>query len=195
MKHKSILKTALFTLLFSLVFASTVSANSTTQTNEVDVTILPGEFSLAAPEISDDFGSVKLDVKAQKLQASFGEPFTVTDLRGTQEGWRLEVQADLLTNGEHTLPEASLAIKPVENIERVSNGLGDLPTPSQTLAKPIDGSPSVVLVSAPKGSGMGVYDITLPEDALEVTIDALTARTDNGGVYETTLNWTLVQAP
>ena len=195
MKRKSILKTALLTSLLSLTLVSTVSA-STTQSSEVDVGINPGEFSLTAPEVSKPFGAVELKAEAQKLHASFGGPFTVKDLRGTQEGWRLEVQADLLTNGTHTLPASSLTIEPVSNIVHASSvgGPGAEPTALQTAPKPVDGGASVGLVSAPEGSGMGVYNISLPDDALEVTVDAMTARTD-GGVYETTLNWTLVQAP
>ena len=195
MKHKSILKTGLLTLLLSFGFVSTVSANSTTQSSEVDVTIEPGEFSLTAPEISDGFGSVELKVDVQTRHASFGAPFTVKDLRGTHEGWRLEVQADQLANGEHTLPASSLTIKPVADIVRVGSGSGALPISSQTAVQPIDTGSAVGLVSAPTGGGMGVFDITLPADALAVTIDATTARTDDNGVYTTTLNWSLVQAP
>ena len=194
MKRKPILKTALFTLLLSLAFVSTVSASPTAQSNKVDVTIQSGEFSLSAPEISEEFGSVVLGADIQILNASFGLPFTVKDLRGTQEGWRLDVQAAPLSNEKHTLPASSLTIEPVANIERVGSGSGTMPTSSQTAATPIDAGSAVGLVSAPKGGGMGVFEITLPADALAVTIDATTARTD-GGVYTTTLNWSLVQAP
>lgn len=195
MKRKPILKTVLFTLLLSSTFVSSVSAN-TAQSNEVDVTIQSGEFSLTAPAISDGFGSVVLQAEVQTLNASFGAPFTVKDLRGTQEGWRLDVQADQLSNGTDELPASSLTIKPVSNIVRTdtSSGSGTLPTSSQTVAKAIDEGSAVELVSASTGGGMGVFNITMPVDALAVTIDPTTARTD-GGVYRTTLNWSLVQAP
>ena len=174
--------------MLSMFFATGALAD--TKTNDVDVTIQAGEFSLATPSIKS-FGNITLQSTPQTYKTSFDGKFTVKDLRGTQAGWRLDVEASQFTNGASTLTVGSLSIEPISNITRVGTGSGELPTVSMNSNQVIDDG-KVEVARAKAGTGMGVFDITFPTDALSLVVDATTAKV---GTYESTLTWNLVLAP
>lgn len=185
-------------LLASLSIASGALAadTDTTKSNNVDITIKSGEFSLATPDIHS-FGEVELKAEPQTYSTSFKDKFTVKDLRGTQAGWRVDVSATQFSDGTNKLPKGSLSLAPVENIQRVGTGQGGLPTKAMTSNKVIDNG-AVAVIKADPGTGMGVFDFTFPSNALSVVVDATTAKVSgdtNSTKYTSTLTWNLVQAP
>src|SRR5690625_2137239 len=122
--------------MLCLSFASGVFADDT-KTNDVDITVQAGEFSLTTANINS-FGNITLQATPQTYNTSFENDFSVKDLRGSQEGWRLDVEASPFTSGMNTLPAGSLSLAPIDAITRVGTGSGDSPTKSTTTNMVID---------------------------------------------------------
>lgn len=178
--------------VMSLSFATGAFAD--TKTNNVDVTIESGEFSLATSNIVS-FGKVKLKETPQTYNTSFGGKFTVKDLSGRQVGWRVDVSATQFSDGTNKLPKGTLSLSPVSTIKRVGTGQGALPVPATTTNKIIDDG-AVTIVKANAGSGMGVFEFEFPQNALSIVVDPTTAKLNSeNAVYTSTLTWDLVQAP
>ncbi|WP_144460332.1 WxL domain-containing protein [Siminovitchia fortis] len=179
--------------VMSLSFATGAFAD--TKSNEVDVTIKSGEFSLATSDI-ESFGEIELKSTPQTYKTSFNDKFTVKDLRGTQAGWRVDVSASQFTDGTNTLPKGTLSLEPVSSIKRVGTGQGALPVKTMDSNKVIDDG-TVAVVKADTGGGMGVFDFEFPKNALSIVVDPTTAKVLNGSkaTYQSTLKWDLVQAP
>lgn len=185
-------KKKVFAIGFALILTLTMTTGvfADTKTNEVDITVKSGEFSVTPPSIKS-FPEVTLQESAKTYKTSFEDVFVVKDLRGTQAGWRLDVSASPLTNGSSEFPKGSLSLQPLSDIERVGTGQGGSPTKSMNSNIVIDDG-KIEVAKADAGSGMGVFDITFPSNALSLVVDATTAKT---GTYESTLTWDLVQAP
>ncbi|MCM3113645.1 WxL domain-containing protein [Lederbergia lenta] len=183
--------------VLTLSFTSGAFAAAPTDTkkaNDLDITIEGGEFSLATSDILS-FGQVVLEDQPKTYETSFANKFTVKDLRGSQAGWRIDVSATPFTDGTNTLPKGSLSLNPISNIERVGTGKGILPVKATTTNRIIDDG-TVTIAKAESGTGMGVFDLVFPEKALSIVIDPTTAKIKkDGGKYQSTLTWNLVQAP
>lgn len=173
---------------FSFVFCVEVLA-AEENNNEVDITIEAGEFSLVTSTIQS-FGTITLEAEPKKYTTGFDSGFKITDLRGTQKGYRLDVSASQFTQKEenNTLPKGSLMLSPIDGISPNT----DI-SPKKTMSEPttIDAEGAVTIAKAPGGEGMGVFAITFPEEALSLTVDATTAKI---GTYTSTLTWSLIQA-
>src|SRR5690625_3647718 len=191
-KTKKVLGVGLVAVVTSLSFTTGALASDegVTKSNDVSVTIESGGFHLETSSI-DDFEKVTLNKDEKTYKTSFKDKFTVTDLRGSHDGWRLDVSASTFSNGDHELPKGSLTLEPVSNVEGVGSGYVDLPSVSMDSNKVIDDG-SVKVLSASAGKGMGEFDFKFPSNALTLNVDASTAKT---GTYTSTLTWDLVQAP
>lgn len=178
------------------VSVPSVSANTDlVKSNDVTVTIQAGQaedgeggsLHLKIADV-EDFGQVKLKETAQVYHTSFNDKFTVTDLRGTHEGWRLDVSATQFENENgHKLPKGSLSIQGLERIE----GAGNQPTIGLTGTSVIDDG-AVNIATAVEGTGAGVFNLYFPEDALSVVVDPTTAKV---GTYTSTITWELQSTP
>src|SRR5690625_2791699 len=92
-------------LIVCLTMATGAFAQTnTTKTNDVNITIKSGEFSLATSDI-ESFGTVELKSTPKTYKTSFEDKFTVKDLRGTQAGWRVDVTASQFSDGTNKLPK------------------------------------------------------------------------------------------
>lgn len=157
------------------------------------------------------FGDLKIPADTTTFNTSFENEFHVKDLRGTGEGWRLDVSATPFTEvtpeggfaeGSQALvlPIGTLAINPAENIERVGEGTSGLPSSVLTGNTVIDDG-TVTVIRADKGNGMGVYKISFPKDALALTLNPSTLKVDKVNYpdkktpFESTIKWDLIQAP
>jgi len=177
-------------LIAMISLSITTGVFADTKTNDVDINVQAGEFSLTTSSI-ESFGNITLLATPQTYNTSFQNGFTVKDLRGSQAGWRLDVEASPFTSGANTLPKGSLTLDPIFEINRVGTGSGNPPTKSTTTNVVIDDG-KIEIARAGAGEGMGVFEITFPNDALSLVVDATTAKV---GTYESTLTWTLVTAP
>lgn len=184
--------------ILSMSLVTGVSASdATTKINDVELEVISstigsnGLLLETAGVTGDGFGTIELKSNPETYETGFVDKFTVTDLRGTQAGYNLQVSAGAFESAGHTLPTGSLTIDPLTNIERVGDGLGEGPVSSLTATTIIDEG-SVEVLSAPAGDGAGIFDITFDSDALGLTVDATTAKI---GSYETTLTWDLHATP
>lgn len=167
---------------------------STTATNDVDFTLEGGELSLANSEVVS-FGTIKLSEQPKSYSTSFTDHFTVKDLTGNQLGYRVDVSATPFTDGKNILPKGTLSLKPVSAIEKVGTGTSTAPVSSLSSNQIIDNG-KVTLVSAATGTGMGVYNLTFPDNALSIAVDPTTAKIDGASsTYQSTITWDLIQAP
>lgn len=189
---KKLILTAAMACTMAITGGNLVHAE-TTQTTPVDIEIKAGEFSLKAPLIGN-FDEVTLMGTTQKVAVPIADAFRVKDLRGTQAGWKVNVNASQFTStGGKTLPKGSLTLAQVDKIEQVHVGEGALPKASQTAPTIIDNG-AIEVIKATAGTGMGIYDFSFTGDrALEVAVDSTTAMA--GQVYTSTITWDLIQAP
>lgn len=185
--------------VLGMSLATGVSADDggVVKSNKVDLTIKSapvgnGGLDLNTAEIKD-FGEIELGELPKVHKVGFENSFTVTDLRGTQEGYSLSLEASPFTNHEsgHQLPTGSLTLDAVESVDRVGTGTGELPVTELTSKKAIDDG-GVLVLNAEKGKGAGIFKVTFAEDALGLTVDATTAKV---GKYESTLTWNLQSTP
>lgn len=138
------------------------------------VVVSPGAgLTLALPTVGD-FGVVTVDGTARPAEARFG-PFTVTDARGSGDGWTVTVQGTPFrawdgagyVPGGASLPPGSLTLP---GLAVVADGT-DSPAPA-VAAGPytLDGTAATVAHARP-GTGMGRYTFT-PTARLHVTVPA-----------------------
>lgn len=184
-------------LALSFGTSSFAADTNTNKSNAVNVTVNSGEFSVATSDINS-FGGITLSDQPKTYTTAFKNKFTVKDLTGKQAGWRLDVSATQFSDGTSQLPKGSLSIAPVQTISRVGTGSGNLPVSALSSNKIIDNG-AVTVVRATQGTGMGVFHLTFPSQALFAVIDATTAKVNNNETnqsnYVSTLTWNLVQAP
>src|SRR5690554_5143810 len=175
--------------LVLLLLLTTLSLNvfADTQQEDISVNIHPGELSLEVPEVLD-FGEITLTSEPEDYLTGFDGVFNIKDLTGTQSGWRLDVSSTTFSIIEpdggfasgtdaYSLPEGTFALAGVDTIERVGDGVGVLPSILLSDLTVIDNG-VISVAEASEGTGMGEFDLSFPTEALQVTIDATTAKVD-----------------
>lgn len=177
-------------LLISSLTLSTSAFAADSKNNEVDITVESGEMSIKTSDI-DSFGNITLKEGPEKYQTSFKNNFTVKDLTGEHEGWKISLSASQFADGSKTLPKGSLTMLPVKSVDRVGEGSGGEPKISMSSNQIIDDG-SIEVLKANSGAGMGVFTFRFAKYSLEINIDPTTAKIGN---YQSTLTWDLVQAP
>lgn len=189
---------------------STGGSNEDSGDDEASVGIGDGGLKLTTSPIIH-FGNHNITNEIKTIYTSFERAIKVEDLRGTHEGWRLDVSATPFKVAKpaggfkegttaHELPKGSFAILPPSKIERVGNGSSELPT-SEINSKTVIDNGTVTIANAEKGTGTGEFDIVFPENALSLVIDPETVFVDKINYpntytpYKSTLTWNLVSAP
>lgn len=163
------------------------AGNSTTESftiNNIDKTS-----SFEIPILSSHFGNLKLGESTTMFTANI-DPVIIKDWRDTTNEWSLRVSATRMKLEDEAfyLPVGTLGLKAVENIERIS-GSGDMPVKKLTAKSIIDNGQVAVAEST---NSRGEYHIEFLNNALEITIDPITAK---AGKYESTVTWEFVNAP
>lgn len=144
-----------------------------------------------------DFGTHELTVEETTYQALNTLPFVqVTDRRGTGAGWNLTVRASNFTsNGTDTLPGATLTLSNGEAVSR----LQDITAPAVSNEIVVaTGGDAANVATAADNAGMGSWitrwsaggQETNPN--VELTVPQAAA---SEGVHNSTLTWTLTDAP
>lgn len=186
------------------------SEDQTTSEDTASFDLISGGLMLKGSPILS-FGEIAVGSEVETYTSSFESPINIRDLRGTQEGWVVNLSATPFEVVEpaggyiegteaYQLPVGSFAINPVASIERVGDGNGEMPTVSLTENTVIDNG-KVRIAEAVQGSGSGEYNLTFAEDALSLTINPGSVKQDTknypNGItsYESTLKWEIVQAP
>lgn len=208
------------TLLLSSNLTSPVKA-ATSETTDVEVNIVSGPFTIIDKPTLVDFTRQLRDVDyivTQKLP----NRVQVTDMRGSQVGWRVDVSGtQLQDSGGHKLPKGSLYINDTLTVERAVLGIdiGDLKgdtTPVMdridamfadtsydatattiTNALPLDDGSSINVAKATSGKGMGTFNlIDNTSKALALKVNYRTLIPDGvSNSYTSVLTWNLISAP
>lgn len=204
------LKLFLTTLCIGLFSPLSSTFASTHENTESTFNLQGGTLSLTASPI-DSFGDITLKEKPETYFTSFINSLVVKDLRGTHEGWRLDVSATQFEVVEpeggyatgtesHKLPKGTLSLSPLQEIRMIGEGSGKLPTGVLNQNTIIDDG-VVTVAKANQGEGTGVFELEFPENALSIVVDATTAKIDNVNYpngktpYISTITWELVSAP
>ena len=137
------------------------------------VAVSAGALGVSAPAVND-FAVVVLDGAAQTAHTSL-QPFSVTDARGSGQGWTLSLQATPFREWDgtayvpdgKTLPPGSLTLAGVS----VTAAATDSDAPTVVAGPyPLDG-PAVTVAAAAAGAGMGTFTFE-PTGELAVAVPA-----------------------
>lgn len=169
-----------------------VSASLATASSGVSISISAGSLGVTAPAVND-FAVVVLDGTVQVTRAPL-EPFSVTDARGSGQGWSLTLQATpfrewdgngYVTDGK-ALPAGSLGL---DGLAVTPEGT-DSPSPAIRAGPYILDESAVTVATAPVGTGMGTF-VFQPTSTLAVAVPAHTyAR-----VYRSELSVSVTSGP
>lgn len=187
-----------------------VGEGETEAEREIDANIVTGDLTLNAPS-NKAFSDVQLGNNPKTVKTSINGPIQISDLRGTQEGWRLDVSATQFEIVEpqggfvegtesHKLPKGSLSLGAVTEVAKIGNGSATSPIVNQTSDRVIDDG-SVTVATATKGTGMGDYNLLFDEETFSLVVDATTAKIDMVNYpegktpYKAKVSWNLVSAP
>lgn len=183
--------------MLGLSMVTGVSADTPLKkSNDVDVTIKPASSGVDGLKLETagikSFGNIELEPVAKTYKTDFSGKFNVQDLRGTHDGWSLDVSASQFKNDNGDfLPEGTLTLKR----DGIVTTAGNSELPKFAKERVAIDSGLVNVLDAPKslrGSGAGVFEVEFEKDALEITVDATTAK---AGKYESTLSWELKSTP
>lgn len=137
------------------------------------VSLSAGPLAVTAPAVND-FAVVLLDGSAQTASAPL-EPFSVTDARGSGDGWTLSLQAtpfrewdgmSYVPDGK-ALPPGSLTLA---GISVTATGTGSDPPAAVAGPYLLDG-PAVTVAAAEASTGMGTFLVS-PTSHLTVAVPA-----------------------
>lgn len=121
----------------------------------------------------------------------------IADGRGTQVGWQLNISgAPFQTtnsdeNGNHLIANNVTLSIPAGIVKSSSEKSASIS--SKNVEVPLDGtSTSKPLLTAPKGTGMGMTTVQIDPNQIKLNIPANSVKP---GAYQTGLNWTLAAVP
>lgn len=183
--------------------SSDIEQGDTSAETDLDMNLVGGYLTLKASPVQT-FGDIFLEKDVKKYNTSFNTPFNVKDLRGTGEGWRLDVsstQFEILSpDSNYKLPVGSLTIDPLEDIIDKGNAETILPVKGYTSNNVLDDG-TFTVAHAKEGTGLGDFQLEFPEDAISVVIDPTKAKIDPKNFpdgktpYKAVVSWDLVDAP
>ncbi|MEQ2529137.1 LamG-like jellyroll fold domain-containing protein [Bacillaceae bacterium CLA-AA-H227] len=154
-----------------------------------------GELAILQVPSAINFNPITLNGADQKSYGTFNQKIIVKDTRKSRNGWKLVVKAAPLksSNGVRTFPSNKIALKPVSAITQTSGAVATKPSITNS-TQLIDTSSVKKIVSAGTNTGQGVYEITLPSQALELSVNPSNAYVNPNGSslnYYTDLTWTV----
>ncbi|MGR3741943.1 WxL domain-containing protein [Companilactobacillus sp. DQM5] len=190
MKIKNLVITSA-TLLATLASTTPAMAanavNGTTGTSDSDVTFTaPDKGALTLLKVSDlNFGSHPISAADETYSNENAGKVSVQDLRGSNEGWKVQVQQanEFKTSKGDLLKGAEITF----NGSNAATGT----TPATDAA--INTGNAVDVWTAPKGSGNGVSNMDVEAGKSSLMVPG--ASTKLADTYTTTLNWTLLDSP
>ncbi len=183
------------TLGVALALALTALFATSAFADDTNLVITGGSLGITTPAVGD-FQAVTLDGHADQTTAT-AESFSVTDARGTGEGWKVTAQATQFAAwdgtqyvaGGHTLPASSLSLaQPTVAQDGTTSAVPTINAGPYTL----DGGSAVVLASAAIDAGMGEYDFT--QGATPLTL-SLSAATTYAATYRSVVTIDAVSGP
>ncbi|MGO2962667.1 MAG: WxL domain-containing protein [Carnobacterium maltaromaticum] len=150
----------------------------------VPITVVPGSLAIArVPNL--DFGQFKIGVATKSMNQVTSE-IEIHDFRGTKEGWTLQAsKSDFSTqDGKKINADITFINGIVSSLEQQINGVN-------TYNITLNDSPQPIM-QAQKNSGMKKWVGTFKTENVYLDNISPDARV---GSYESTINWTLLNAP
>ncbi|MCL2558959.1 MAG: WxL domain-containing protein [Turicibacter sp.] len=168
-----------------LTTGSTVFAESD-DTTQGDIVFTRGSIDIGGPDgqsaPSIDFGIHTITSGDRTYDGTPSSPVTVTDNRGTEEGWSVTVrQSTEFTQDTHTLAGSEI---------RIGNIAGAATTTGSNLILSPSEATSIV-AGADSGSGAGVNHFDLESIVLHIPAGVNTMV----GAYQADLVWTVLTTP
>jgi len=194
---KIIHKLGFSSLLFVLSMQSNVLA-ATTGTTPGEVTLQSGILDITAPLTTVNFGTIIVDSTLQSVNADLSD-LSITDNRGTGEGWNITLSASQFTQNSGVtplkLPTNTLALN---GISTITQTLGTSGGPTTTLSPWMIDTGAVKIVSAASNKGMGTFVVDFPLNSISLDVDTAQKVIDpanNPTVYTSTLSWVVSTGP
>ncbi|MDZ5760708.1 WxL domain-containing protein [Carnobacterium maltaromaticum] len=150
----------------------------------VPVTIVPGSLTIESVPCLN-FGPIKIGATTKKNNQTISE-IEINDFRGTKEGWTLQVsKSDFITqDGKKINSDISLINGVVLNIDQQKDGVS-------IYNVVLNDSPQTIM-QAQKNNGIRKWIGTFKKE--DVFLDNISPDAQSG-LYESTINWTLLNTP
>lgn len=166
-----------------------IAATNTFKTavGSLEILTIPNEMHLSP---------LTLTGEVQKSIGSFDGKIIVKDTRKERNGWKLTGESTVLTSIDQVrkFPAQSITLQPLQAIEQSRGLKQDLPSLTQETHFMDDGSKMLVNADSTK-TGFGIYELTIPDYALEVTFNPAYSYVNPDGSpldYQTSMTWTIV---
>jgi len=168
-----------------------IMGNTVTLANETDNTLGTVEFSRGNIEIggpnggfapSIDFGVHEITSVERNYDGVASSPLTVTDNRGTEEGWKVTVrQSTEFSNGVHTLVGSEIRIG---SINGMASFLG-----SNIVLSPSNAAHVVAVANVETGAGINNFELN------NIILNLPTGLVTLASSYQADLVWTVANVP
>lgn len=171
-------------------FAAKFSFSSDTFV-QAAVGIQSGNFTLAAPSMTSNFGNITLNGLTQTVYASTNM-LSVSDYTGQASGYHVTVQASAFIGimPGNNLANGSLKISPPSSISS-STTTAAPPNSQIAIDTVIDNGSPVNLLRASANEGMGSFNVNFNANNLTLIVMP-SAKTDT---YSSVITWTIVSGP
>lgn len=192
MKTKNIKSAVLSVALISAILFTVNNASADevgSETTTAQIIFNPGDLTLeSAPSI--DFGTQAIPTSTQVYSdASFTNDLSVSDLRGSDAGWKVSAKLGIFQNGgSATLAGSSIALNSA-SVAAEDGTLSTGPVPSSTIDLPSD-STEVSIEDAVAGTGSGLWHTTWSQANLTVY-----PGTVKSGMSTSNIDWILSDTP
>ncbi|MDQ0271252.1 LamG-like jellyroll fold domain-containing protein [Cytobacillus purgationiresistens] len=156
-----------------------------------------GSLSILSNPVEVDMLPINLNGETQKSTGSFKEKIIIKDTRKDRNGWELKIYGMNFQSVDKTrsFPGGILKIKPIAGIKQIRGLKQALPSIVQS-SQTVDNGPITVASGDSSITGYGIYEITLPDNALELSVNPAFAYVDSNRKtldYSTSLNWSLIE--
>lgn len=168
-----------------------ITANAESSSSKSDIGFsAPTEGAFKINEVADfNFGDQKISGEDEVYYLNEEAITSIQDLRGTQLGWELQLsQVDQFKNGEKELTNAQISLQDL-TLDETSTAEAH-PALDTIDLKPTN--EAVTVMSAGKGEGSGIAIEKFNKQSVSLKVPGSTIKV--AGNYQTTLNWTLVDA-
>ena len=184
---------SMLALLVTIIPQTAYAADPENKETVATVTFKPGELELlTVPEF--DFGEHAISATTQAYPSTDADtPIEISDLRGSNEGWDLNVSLTPFTLADGTTESIQGSYIEINNavVSAVNNTVGVKPTVDEEGIH-IDSDSSETSIFKAVNSGGGVWQMTWDAEDATLTVLPGTVRT---GENEATLTWSFQATP
>ncbi|MGX7418667.1 WxL domain-containing protein [Carnobacterium gallinarum] len=177
-------------ILVSVSIPTGLAFAATTASTKADVELTAGTGSGGAGPLNLDkapafnFGSQEIATTLKTYNADGDVPLTVSDIRGTGEGWTVNAKITTFASTDRTLTGAEFILPAVVP----TSPEGNSPKPDDTKATTLNATDQQVF-GAKKDTGLGQWKAKYDKAELKIPSG------NYAGKYSATIEWTLLAQP